>query len=156
MKSVDAWHKKAEKAAIDYSFHMNLTKLDDAIAAEIPSLCEMGITTLKTFTAYNNRLRLSDGDIFRALRIAKDNGMLVMAPLRKRRCDRNPDYRSPEHWSPDSRMARQNPSGLGRGRSDLAGLCPGSPGGRAAVRRPHERRRRSGHAAAMPANMACG
>jgi dihydropyrimidinase len=77
-ESVDVWHEKAEKAAIDYSFHMNLTKLDDAIAAEIPSLCEMGITTLKTFTAYNNRLRLSDGEIFRALRIARDNGMLVM------------------------------------------------------------------------------
>jgi dihydropyrimidinase len=77
-ESVDAWHKKAEKAAIDYSFHMNLTKMDDAIAAEIPSLPGKGITTLKTFTAYNNRLRLSDGDIFRALRIARDHGMLVM------------------------------------------------------------------------------
>ena len=77
-ESVDAWHKKAEKAAVDYSFHMNLTRLDDAIAAEIPSLPGMGITTLKTFTAYNNRLRLSDGDIFRAMRIARDNGMLVM------------------------------------------------------------------------------
>jgi dihydropyrimidinase len=77
-ESVEAWHKKAEKAAIDYSFHMNLTRLDDAIAAEIPSLPGMGITTLKTFTAYNNRLRLSDGDIFRALRIARDHGMLVL------------------------------------------------------------------------------
>jgi dihydropyrimidinase len=77
-ESVDAWHGKAKKAAIDYSCHMNLTKLDDAIAAEIPSLPELGITTLKTFTAYNNRLRLSDGDIFRALRIARDHGMLVM------------------------------------------------------------------------------
>jgi dihydropyrimidinase len=77
-ESVEAWHRKAEKAAIDYSFHMNLTKMDDAIAAEIPSLPFMGITTLKTFTAYNNRLRLSDGDIFRALRIARKCGMLVM------------------------------------------------------------------------------
>jgi dihydropyrimidinase len=77
-ESVAAWHKKAKKAAIDYSFHMNLTRLNEAIAAEIPSLCEMGITTLKVFTAYNNRLRLSDGDIFRALQIAKQNGMLVM------------------------------------------------------------------------------
>ncbi|MGA2490197.1 MAG: dihydropyrimidinase [Anaerolineales bacterium] len=77
-ESVEAWHKKAEKAAIDYSFHMNLTKMDDTIAAEIPSLPGMGITTLKTFTAYNNRLRLMDGEIFRALRIARDNGMLVM------------------------------------------------------------------------------
>jgi dihydropyrimidinase len=76
---VDAWHQKADqKAAIDFSFHMNLTRLDDAIAAEIPSLREQGITTLKTFTAYNGRLRLSDGQIFRALQIARDNGMLVM------------------------------------------------------------------------------
>jgi len=77
-ESVEAWHKKAEKAAIDYSCHMNLTKLDKAIAAEIPSLPGMGITTLKTFTAYNNRLRLSDGDIFKAMRIARENGLLVM------------------------------------------------------------------------------
>ncbi len=76
--SVEAWHRKAEKAAIDYSCHMNLTRMDDAIAAEIPSLTGMGITTLKTFTAYNNRLRLLDGEIFRALRIARDHGMLVM------------------------------------------------------------------------------
>jgi len=38
----------------------------------------MGITTLKVFTAYNGRLRLDDGNIFQALRIARDNGMLVM------------------------------------------------------------------------------
>jgi dihydropyrimidinase len=77
--SVDVWMKMAEKAAIDYSFHMNLTKFNDKIAKEIPSLREMGITTLKVFTAYNGRLRLDDGSIFKALRIAKDNGMLMMA-----------------------------------------------------------------------------
>jgi len=77
--SVDLWMKKAEKAAIDYSFHMNLTKFDEKIAQEIPSLRGMGITTLKVFTAYNGRLRIDDGSIFKALRIAKENGMLVMA-----------------------------------------------------------------------------
>jgi dihydropyrimidinase len=77
--SVDVWMKMAEKAAIDYSFHMNLTKFNDKIAKEIPSLREMGIQTLKVFTAYNGRLRLDDGSIFKALRIAKDNGMLMMA-----------------------------------------------------------------------------
>ncbi|MCB0119913.1 MAG: amidohydrolase family protein, partial [Anaerolineales bacterium] len=48
--SVDLWMKKAEKAAIDYSFHMNLTRFDEKIAASIPSLMEMGIQTLKVFT----------------------------------------------------------------------------------------------------------
>jgi dihydropyrimidinase len=76
--SVDLWFKKAEKAAIDYSFHMNLTHFDEEVAKDIPSLVEMGITTMKVFTAYNGRLRLDDGSIFKALRIAKENGMLVM------------------------------------------------------------------------------
>ncbi|MBI3738331.1 MAG: amidohydrolase family protein, partial [Chloroflexi bacterium] len=57
-RGVDLWMQKSAKAAIDYSFHMNLTKFDEKIAKEIPSLREMGITTLKVFTAYNGRLRL--------------------------------------------------------------------------------------------------
>ena len=77
--SVDLWLEKAAKAAIDYSFHMNLTHFDDTVAKDIPSLREMGITTLKVFTAYNGKLRLDDGGIFKAMRIAKENGMLVMA-----------------------------------------------------------------------------
>ena len=77
--SVDIWMKMAEKAAIDYSFHMNLTQFNEKIAKQIPSLREMGITTLKVFTAYSGRLRIDDGSIFRAMQIARDNGMLVMA-----------------------------------------------------------------------------
>jgi len=77
--SVDLWLKKGEKAAIDYSFHMNLTQFSEKIAKDIPSLRDMGIQTLKVFTAYNGRLRIDDGSIFKALRIARDNGMLVMA-----------------------------------------------------------------------------
>ena len=77
--SFDLWLEKAAKAAIDYSFHMNLTRFDEKIANEIPSLRDMGITTLKVFTAYNGRLRIDDGSIFKAMQIARDNGMLVMA-----------------------------------------------------------------------------
>ena len=77
--SVDAWRAKADpKAAVDFGFHMNITRLDEGVAAEIPGLVDMGITTLKVFMAYNGRLRLGDGDIFRVLRIAKDHGMLTM------------------------------------------------------------------------------
>ena len=77
--SIDIWMKMAEKAAIDYSFHMNLTQFNEKIEREIPTLMKMGIQTLKVFTAYNGRLRIDDGSIFRAMQIAKDNGMLVMA-----------------------------------------------------------------------------
>lgn len=77
--SVEAWHAKADqKATIDFGFHMNITQLNDQIAEEIPKLLDLGVTTLKVFMAYNDRLRLQDGEIFRVLRIAKENGMLTM------------------------------------------------------------------------------
>ncbi len=76
---VRLWHEKADhKAAVDYSFHMNISKFDESIAEQIPHLRELGINSVKVFTAYNNRLRLGDGDIFKVMRIAKGNGMLVL------------------------------------------------------------------------------
>jgi dihydropyrimidinase len=76
---VDAWHAKADaKAAIDFGFHMNITRLDAGILEEIPRLAEEGITTLKVFTAYNNRLRLHDGEIFQVMRLAARHGLLTM------------------------------------------------------------------------------
>src|SRR5574338_589219 len=77
--NIDAWRAKADpRAAIDFGFHMNVTHLDDQTMAELPELVAEGITTLKVFTAYNNRLRLPDGDIFRVMRKAADYGMLTM------------------------------------------------------------------------------
>jgi dihydropyrimidinase len=78
-EAVEAWHAKADsKAAIDFSFHMNITKLDNKVEKEIPQLIDLGITTVKVFMAYNGRLRLQDGEIYRVLRIAKEHGMLTM------------------------------------------------------------------------------
>ena len=78
-EDVALWHAKADdKAAIDWGFHMNITQFNAAVAAEIPKLLNEGIATLKVFTAYNGRLRLQDGEIFRVLQIAKELGMLTM------------------------------------------------------------------------------
>ncbi len=78
-ESIEAWQAKAgPNAAIDYGFHMNITRLDDGVRKEIPLLADRGITTLKVFTAYNGRLRLQDGEIFQVMRIAKEHGLLTM------------------------------------------------------------------------------
>jgi len=78
-EAVTAWREKADpKAAIDFGFHMNITHLDKQVESEIPHLLEMGINTLKVFMAYNGRLRLLDGEIFRVMRIAKEHGMLTL------------------------------------------------------------------------------
>ncbi len=77
--SIDAWHEKADaKAAIDFGFHMNITHLDETILEEIPTLPGEGITTVKVFTAYNNRLRLADDSILRVMRVAGEAGLLTM------------------------------------------------------------------------------
>jgi len=77
--NVDLWHAKAdENAAVDFSFHMNITHFTAEIAGEIPSLVQEGITSVKVFTAYNNRMRLSDGEIFQVMRIARQHGLLTM------------------------------------------------------------------------------
>lgn len=76
---LDAWHAKADsKAPIDFSFHMNITRLDEQVLKQIPGLLEEGITTLKVFTAYNGRLRLQDGEIFQVMRLGAQHGMLTM------------------------------------------------------------------------------
>ena len=77
--SIDDWYSKAEgNAAVDYSCHVNVTDFNSSVAAEIPSLPAQGLTTLKVFTAYNGRLRIGDDDIADVMRIAREQGMLVM------------------------------------------------------------------------------
>jgi len=77
--SINAWHQKADGlAAIDYAFHMNISRFNMEIANEIPKLPKKGITSVKVFTAYNHHLRLQDVEIFKVMRIAKSAGMLTM------------------------------------------------------------------------------
>ena len=53
---------------------MNITHLDATRWREMPDLLDEGIPSIKVFTAYNNRLRLPDGDIFHVMRVARKLG----------------------------------------------------------------------------------
>ena len=78
-ENIARWRAKADpNASVDYGFHMNITRFDQAVAKEIFSLPDLGITSVKVFTAYNNRLRLSDGEIFRVMRLAHAAGLLTL------------------------------------------------------------------------------
>ena len=77
--NIDTWHQRAEPlAAIDYGFHMNITRFDKSVAEEIGRLPEWGISSIKVFTAYNQRLRLQDGEIFQTMRLARKHALLTM------------------------------------------------------------------------------
>jgi dihydropyrimidinase len=79
LRNVEIWHEKADpKAAVDFGFHMNITHWDEHVASEIPQLVDAGITSIKVFTAYNDRLRLPDDKILLAMRSARQHGILTM------------------------------------------------------------------------------
>ena len=73
------WHNKArDKAAIDYGFHMAITDLRDDVMAEIPSMVDEGITSLKLFMTYKGLFQVDDTTLFRAMQVAVEHGMLIM------------------------------------------------------------------------------
>ena len=77
--NIQAWHERADPlAAIDYGFHMNITRWDESVLNDLGTLPKLGITSIKVFTAYNQRLRLLDGEIFQAMRLAGSQGLLTM------------------------------------------------------------------------------
>jgi dihydropyrimidinase len=76
---LDAWRKKSKDLAqVDYAFHMAITDLRPEVMEEIPSLVGEGITSLKLFMAYKNVFQIDDATLFNAMRVAADNGMIVM------------------------------------------------------------------------------
>lgn len=77
-KNIDTWQAKAAKAAVDISAHANITYYDDKVAEQLKQLPKAGVTSIKVFTAYNGRLRLDDGNIFKAMRVAGNAGILTM------------------------------------------------------------------------------
>jgi dihydropyrimidinase len=78
--AVQEWQGKAEgKTRIDYGLHVAITNLTEAVKAEIPSLPGLGVSTVKIFMAYKGTpLYTADEDLFEALQIAREAGVLVM------------------------------------------------------------------------------
>jgi dihydropyrimidinase len=62
---------------VDYAFHAIVCSLDERVEAEIAALPEAGITSLKLFMAYPDRLMLDDGAILRVMELARRHGLVV-------------------------------------------------------------------------------
>src|ERR671921_356263 len=79
-EAYDTWTEKArDKAVIDYSFHVAITDLRDDIKAELPDLPGKGVASVKIFMAYKGTpLYTEDEDLFEALQLSRDAGVLVM------------------------------------------------------------------------------
>lgn len=77
--ALEMYHHKAEgKAVIDYGFHLGIADLTPQALEEIPSLVKEGVTSLKLYMAYKDRLQVDDATMFKTLLRTAEAGMLVM------------------------------------------------------------------------------
>ena len=62
------WHRKAvERSSCDFGFHMAITDWNPAVAQEIASMAQGGVTSFKLYLAYD-QLRVDDGQLYTILR----------------------------------------------------------------------------------------
>lgn len=74
------WQEQAAgRAACDYSFHMGVTRFDADAENQLRAIVDAGVQSFKVFLAYKGALGISDEELFRTLRLAKELGVVTAA-----------------------------------------------------------------------------
>ena len=74
--ALDDWHKKAEGSSCNYGFHMAIARWDEGVAGELEEMSRQGVTSYKMYMVYD-ALKVDDGQIYSALKKAKEQGALI-------------------------------------------------------------------------------
>lgn len=76
--SLREWHDKSRgRCYSDYGFHMAITDWNDTTSKEMEDMINEGVTSFKMYMAYKDTLQVDDGIIFKALKRAKELGVLI-------------------------------------------------------------------------------
>ena len=79
MDGLEAWMAKAEgNCAIDYGFHCIMSDVNDQSLKEMDIAIGEGVSSFKMFMAYPGVFYSTDGEIFRAMQKAAENGATVL------------------------------------------------------------------------------
>ncbi|WP_296607080.1 dihydropyrimidinase, partial [Nocardioides sp.] len=80
-EALETWHERASgRAVVDYGFHLTVTELpEDPVAAvrRFAEFAEHGVTSVKLYLAYPDRLMVDDGTVARALAASRETGVRV-------------------------------------------------------------------------------
>jgi len=79
LEAFEFWKSKAADSAVDYSFHMGVTRFDDSTAGQLREIVNRGIASFKIFMAYKGAFGISDEELFGTLSLAKELGIIVTA-----------------------------------------------------------------------------
>lgn len=78
--SFELWMSQAVgKSACDFTFHMGVTKFDDAAEQQLREIVRRGISSFKIFLAYKGAFGIDDTELYRTLKLAKELGVIVTA-----------------------------------------------------------------------------
>jgi dihydropyrimidinase len=74
------WKSMAEgSSACDYAFHMSVPRFDDRAAAQLREVVADGTTSFKLFLAYKDFFGVDDDELFGALSLARELGVIATA-----------------------------------------------------------------------------
>ena len=79
MAAFEDWAGRAEgRASCDYTFHMGVTRVDDAAVAQLREIVtKRGIASFKVFLAYAGAFGVDDGELYAVMSLARELGALV-------------------------------------------------------------------------------
>jgi dihydropyrimidinase len=75
-QTVAIWNQRTEKCAIDYSYHIVLTHIDEAVFNEVRELAEEGLTSLKIYMPFPG-LMLNSEQIMATMALVAELGLVV-------------------------------------------------------------------------------
>lgn len=80
-EAIATWHDRAQsRAVVDYGFHLTVTELPtepEAAARRFSEFVERGVTSVKLYMAYPDRLMVDDDTLGRALAASRRTGVRV-------------------------------------------------------------------------------
>jgi dihydropyrimidinase len=80
MAAFELWLGKAQgKSACDFTFHMGVTRYDDAAEKQFAEIVKRGVSSFKVFLAYKGAFGVTDEELYKALRLAKKLGVITTA-----------------------------------------------------------------------------
>jgi dihydropyrimidinase len=80
MGAFETWLSKAQGvASCDFTFHMGVTRFDEMAERQFREIVKRGVRSFKVFLAYKGALGVDDRELYHALRLARELGVVVTA-----------------------------------------------------------------------------
>jgi dihydropyrimidinase len=80
MAGFELWLGKAQgHCACDFTFHMTVSRFDEAAEKQLIEIVKCGISSFKIYLAYKGAFGLTDQELYRTLRLARKLGVITTA-----------------------------------------------------------------------------